>query len=158
MKELPKIYIAAPLYTPPERTFNEDIAKVLEPFFKVYLPQRDGGLLIDHLGKGEPAEFDHIKYKLFHGDLEAIQQVDVLLAVLDGRTIDEGVCVEIGYAYAMKKHCYGLQLDKRRMLNGDNNIMVDHSLLNIFTTINHLKHWAEHFAVTKYWADRGISV
>lgn len=39
----PKIYLAGPLFSDAERTFNVMLASSLENWVDVYLPQRDGG-------------------------------------------------------------------------------------------------------------------
>ena len=38
-------YLAGPLFSDAERTFNLRVAELLEDFLDVYLPQRDGGLM-----------------------------------------------------------------------------------------------------------------
>lgn len=54
-------------------------------------------------------------------DTAAIEQCDFLIAVLDGRTVDEGVAFELGYARALGKTCLGFKSDDRVMVpTGDN--------------------------------------
>ena len=64
----------------------------------------------------------------YESDIDAIRKCDVLVAVLDGRAIDEGVCVEIGYAKALGKQIVGFKTDSRCALPWGNNPMIDGSV------------------------------
>src|SRR5688500_16423218 len=90
------VYLAAPLFSHAERLLNEDICKAIEGSCNVHLPQRDGPVVQSIITKGVSAK-DATRLA-FESDIEAIRRCDILIAVLDGRAIDEGVCVEIGYA------------------------------------------------------------
>lgn len=133
----PEIYIAAPLFSAAEKSWNLVLENMLARYFRTFLPQRDGGLVVD----GEPTE------KVFSVDRRVLEKCDVLLAILDGRSVDEGVAWELGYAYAKHKICVGLQTDPRRLLLGKNNPMVDCSLSIIFPDLLCLEEWAEKFRV-----------
>src|SRR5919109_4737619 len=126
----PNLYFAAPLFSLAEREFNTRTVQHLEGVFTVFLPQVHGGLLQDIVTSG-CSEAD-ARRLVFEHDLGAIRACDVLLAVLDGRSIDEGTSFELGYAYCLGKHCIGLQTDIRRMLSGGNNPMIDAALRGIF--------------------------
>jgi nucleoside 2-deoxyribosyltransferase len=65
---------------------------------------------------------------VFRADIEAIRRASIIVAVLDGRTIDEGVAFELGFAHALSKRCIGLQSDVRRLLPFGNNPMIDGAL------------------------------
>lgn len=122
----PLIYLAAPLFSLAEREFNVRLALILEQEYSVFLPQRDGELLVELISRG----IDQLaaKRRVFENDLAAIRRCDIVVAVLDGRTIDEGVAFELGVAFALKKRCIGLQTDPRRLLFGSNNPMIDSAL------------------------------
>lgn len=139
----PRLYIAAPLFNVAEKEFNVKLKGILSPYFRVYLPQEDGTLLADvtKLAVTE-AEVIAASQLIFREDIEAIRSVDLLLAILDGRTIDEGTAFEIGFAYALGKTCFGLQTDVRRLLPYGNNPMITHSLQKVFKSTKELKHWA----------------
>jgi nucleoside 2-deoxyribosyltransferase len=47
MRKLPRLYLAAPLFSQAEKAFNHDLKKELSAHFEVFLPQEDGGLLLD---------------------------------------------------------------------------------------------------------------
>lgn len=118
-----KIYIAGPLFTPTERDFIEGIAEQLEAACTVYVPHRDGLLVEEQLAKG--LSRSEVYRAVYRRDLDEINKCDVLLAILDGRVPDEGVCVEIGYAKALGKRIVGLKTDIRTALPWGNNPMID---------------------------------
>jgi nucleoside 2-deoxyribosyltransferase len=77
-----------------------------------------------------------------------MKKCDLILIVLDGRTVDEGAAFELGYVFAMGKPCYGLQTDVRRLLLTGNNPMLDCSLLQVFQDTEELIHWAQKYTLT----------
>jgi nucleoside 2-deoxyribosyltransferase len=142
-----KMYFAAPLFNDMERQFNNTLSKKLEKFFDIYLPQKDGGLMADMISEGiHPSEAAR---RVFCMDIEAIRECDVLLIILDGRTVDEGATFELGFAYALGKVCYGLQTDVRRLLKTGNNPMIDCGLRHVFKDFEELINWARQFANVK---------
>lgn len=118
-----KIYLAAPLFTPAEREFIEQLASRVESFGDIYVPHRDGHLVEADIARG--LEHAEVYRAVYQRDIDEIRRCDVLLAVLDGRTPDEGVCIEIGFAKALGKHIIGLKTDVRVVLPWGNNPMVD---------------------------------
>lgn len=118
-----KAYFAAPLFNPHERSFNLELARRLEGLLEVFLPQRDGELLTTLVAEGRSvAACQELIYKK---DTEAIAGCDIVIAILDGRTIDEGVAFELGYARALGKTCFAFKSDDRVMLpTGDNPLLV----------------------------------
>ncbi len=140
----PKLYFAAPLFSEAERTFNERIASLLSPFLDVYLPQKDGGLLVDMLAEGMHPK--HAATTVFARDIDALKKCDILLIVLDGRSVDEGAAFELGYAHSMGKFCCGFQTDTRRLLQTGNNPMIDCALQCVFIRLNDLLAWAQTFS------------
>ncbi|OHX37754.1 hypothetical protein BJL95_08110 [Methylomonas sp. LWB] len=125
MKRLKKIniYFAAPLFNPVERAFNESLVARLDEYADIFLPQRDGALLTKLVSDGNTVE--SARNKIFKKDTSAIRNCDLVVAVLDGRTIDEGVAFELGYAFALGKTCVAYKSDDRVMLpTGDNPMIV----------------------------------
>lgn len=117
------IYLAAPLFNDTERAFNARLAGLMDSIAKVFLPQRDGKLLRDLVRDGMALSV--ARQLVFEADINAIRNCECLVAVLDGRTIDEGVAFEIGYARALNKLCLGLKTDDRSLLvSGDNPMIV----------------------------------
>ena len=142
----PKLYFAAPLFSDAERSFNIDICLRLESVFDVFLPQEDGGLMVDMIGEGMAVN-DAAK-AVFQIDIAALQQCDVLLILLDGRTVDEGAAFELGFAYATGKLCYALQTDIRRLLPVGNNPMIECAVSELFLSVEELTNWASSFSKT----------
>ena len=138
-----KVYLAGPLFSEAERTFNHGLKKLLTPYFDVYLPQEDGGLMVDMISEGMHPKL--AAQKVFDGDIQAMEECDVFLMILDGRSIDEGAAFELGFVYANNKPCYGLKTGPRQLLTTGNNPMIDCPLENIFQSIDELLEWAKSF-------------
>ena len=136
-----KVYIASPLFNEEERKFNEKIKSFLEKKYKVYLPQKDGLLLEDLIKEG--VEIDSANRAIYNADINALKECDILLAILNGAHIDEGVAFEIGYMKGLGKDCIGYQSDIRRQLPLGNNPMIQMSLSKKFSNIQELLNWIE---------------
>ena len=84
-----------------------------------------------------------IKEQIFASDHNAILDSDIILCLLDGRVLDEGMCIELGIGCALKKQCIGCKTDYRNQDKFGNNIMFEGTLSKIFTDktelINHLR-------------------
>ena len=142
-----KIYLAGPLFSLAERTFNHNLKKLLTPYFDVYLPQEDGGLLVNMVKAGLPKKL--ASKKVFDIDIRAMHECDLLLIILDGRSIDEGAAFELGYAYAKGQRCYGLKTDPRQLLAIGNNPMIDGPLETVFENIEEVLEWAKSYDTRK---------
>ena len=137
----PLVYLAAPLFSEAELSYNLLLTGILERYVDVYLPQRDGGKLVDLVAKGVDIE---VAYKsIFERDVEALKDADVLFLLMDGRSIDEGAAFELGYAAALKKTCVGLQTDPRRLLPLGNNPMIQVPLQLVFRGTDEVAQWVE---------------
>jgi nucleoside 2-deoxyribosyltransferase len=113
---------------------------MLSRHFVVFLPQRDG-YLIPGSGLNQQS-FKRVARRVFAGDIEAITSSDVVLAVLDGRTIDEGVAFELGVAFALKKICIGFRSDSRVLLPWGINPMIQGALSESVSSLAELRRWA----------------
>jgi nucleoside 2-deoxyribosyltransferase len=137
------MYFAAPLFSEAELTFNLKLTSQLERLLDVYLPQRDGGKVVDLVAKKVSIE---AAYKsIFDRDLEALNDSDALLIVLDGRAVDEGAAFELGAAYSRGKRCIGLQTDPRRLFPMGNNPMIACALEHVFLDSAGVIFWAKQF-------------
>jgi nucleoside 2-deoxyribosyltransferase len=131
-----RLYVAAPLFSAAEQAFNLDLALKLGRCYSVFLPQREGRLIGDLMKAGmSPHEAART---VFEVDTAAIRQCDVLIAVLDGRAIDEGVAFELGMAFSLGKKCVGLQTDIRRLLPTGNNPMIECALPVVVDSVDEL--------------------
>lgn len=126
------IYFAAPLFSAAELRFNQHIVAAIEEIVPVFLPQRDGGLLIELRAQG--MDIRAASEQIAAIDLHAVESSMGLVAVLDGQSIDEGVAFEIGYAYALGKPCIALQTDPRRTTLGFSNPMILSAMAETATT------------------------
>jgi len=102
-----KIYIAGPLFTAAERSWNVELARALEGVkFDVWLPQ-------EH----EPRELT--AKAIFEKDVEGLDWADVILGIMDGPDPDSGTCWECGYAYAKGKPTILFRTDFRGSVEGE---------------------------------------
>lgn len=105
-----RVYFAAPLFSEGEKIFNERVVDVLEKAgYEVFLPQRDGIVAAEMMGKTHEEIVDIV----FTKDISELKKSDILLFLLDGRVPDDGGCVELGLAYAYGKRCYAVTTDVR---------------------------------------------
>jgi nucleoside 2-deoxyribosyltransferase len=152
----PRLYLASPLFTPSERAFNVHIDALLDRYFETFLPQRDGQLIPG--SRLTARTYQTMCRKVFKSDVSAIARSDVLLAILDGRTIDEGVAFEIGLAFALGKTTVGFRSDARVLLPWGINPMIQSALSACVCSEDELRHWVvRYIAKRKYNSghDRG---
>ena len=145
MKQPPqqrKFYVAAPLFSPSERALNAEICAILEGAGTVYLPQRDGGLVetMRASGNGDDAA---LCAEVYARDVRAISESTVILAVLDGRALDEGVCIELGFARAQGAFVVAFKSDVRSVLPWGQNPMVIGSVDVWVWSLEELKLWVD---------------
>ena len=141
-----KVYVAAPLFSDSERLFNASLCAAIEGNCKVHLPQRDGPLVEREIELGATAT-TAIRLA-YESDISAIKQCDVIVAVLDGRVIDEGVCIEIGFAKALCKLVVGLKSDSRCTLPWGHNPMIDGCVDVWVKSVDELSAWVAAKATT----------
>ncbi|HEY6053812.1 MAG TPA: nucleoside 2-deoxyribosyltransferase, partial [Gaiellaceae bacterium] len=81
-----RVYFAGPLFTPYERAFiDECAARLRAEGFEVFVPHEQA-IATDGLSADE----------IFRRDAEAVAAADVLVALLDGPSVDDGTACEIG--------------------------------------------------------------
>lgn len=104
-----KIYFASPLFSHMEARYNAEVVAQIRdhyPDVYVYLPQEQ----VEINDKSAYAD-SKIIAKM---DTDALLASDLLIAVLDGLTIDAGVASEIGVAYQAGLPIIGLYTDSRQ--------------------------------------------
>jgi nucleoside 2-deoxyribosyltransferase/predicted secreted protein len=116
-----RVYLAAPLFSAAERTYNAMLANLLEKnLFEVYLPQEAGD---DSDTRGDPAQ-----HLLFSKNMQAIDDSDVIVAIIEGADADSGTAWEMGYAFAQGKPVLALRTDFRRVGHHEHvNLMLEQS-------------------------------
>jgi nucleoside 2-deoxyribosyltransferase len=111
--EAMKVYFAGPLFTTPERTWNDEVTAALRAAgHEVFLPQEQ-----------EPGKD---RAGIFATDVGGIDWADGLVAIMDGPDPDSGTCWEVGYAFGVKKWIVLVRTDIRARMgsDGDNNAML----------------------------------
>ncbi|MCX9012600.1 MAG: nucleoside 2-deoxyribosyltransferase [Candidatus Methanoperedens sp.] len=120
------IYLAASLFSEAECEFNHKLRdEIKREGFSVFLPQEDSNNIKDKKNRQKI---------IFDKNLDAIENSDILVAVLDGADVDSGTAWEIGYAYAKGKPVLGLRTDFRTLgIEGTVNLMIERSVV-LFTS------------------------
>jgi nucleoside 2-deoxyribosyltransferase/predicted secreted protein len=116
-----RVYLAAPLFSEAERTFNASVARLLETnLFDVHLPQESG----DDSDTRDTREQE----RLFLLNKKALEDADIVVAIIDGADADSGTAWEMGYAFALRKPVIALRTDFRRVGHHERvNLMLEHS-------------------------------
>ena len=103
------IYFAAPLFAKSDLLYNAMLVKKIRAVSEdltVYLPQENEAI------NDKTAYADSKMIAL--ADTEKVLESDLMIALLDGLTIDAGVASEIGVAYAKGNPVIGLYTDSRQ--------------------------------------------
>lgn len=109
------IYLGGPLFSESEQIFNRDFAKRIRDKFgsraSVYVPQENEAIN-DKSGYADSV-------MIADGDNEYLEKADILIANLDGQTVDVGMASEIGFFYHFNRPILGLYSDVRQGLYGN---------------------------------------
>lgn len=103
------IYFAASLFAQSDLLYNKYLVekiREIDSTLTVYLPQENEGI------NDKSAYADSKMIAL--ADTEEVLKSDLMVALLDGLTIDAGVASEIGVAYAKGIPVIGLYTDSRQ--------------------------------------------
>jgi nucleoside 2-deoxyribosyltransferase/predicted secreted protein len=116
-----RVYLAAPLFSEAERSFNTSVARLLgRHLFDVHLPQEAG----DDSCTRDTREQE----RLFELNRMALENSDFIVAIIDGADADSGTAWEIGYAFARRKPVIALRTDFRRVGHNEQvNLMLEQS-------------------------------
>lgn len=104
-----KLYFAAPLFAASDLRNNAELVASIRqqyPQLEIYLPQENAAI------NDKSAYADSKMIAL--ADTEKVLESDLMIALLDGLTIDAGVASEIGVAYAKGIPVLGLYTDSRQ--------------------------------------------
>lgn len=116
-----RIYLAAPLFSESEREYNKSIAEMIrQHLFDVYLPQDIG----DDCAIRETSEHTRI----YEHNKKALDDSDIVVAIIDGADADSGTAWEMGYATALGKPVIALRTDFRMVGRQERvNLMLEQS-------------------------------
>ncbi len=117
-----KIYLSGPLFSRAEIEWGRRV--------KAFLEERLEGIEIlwPHEIPAGSAE------QIFRANLQAMNQCDLMVAMLDGPQVDDGTAWEIGYFFSSGRTVLGLRTDLRRAGEFDTsrvNLMVECSCIQI---------------------------
>lgn len=118
------LYLAGPLFTLAERKFNAELAdelSVLIDGIEIILPQERAKKFL---------KMEDGFRLVFEDCLKSVREADMVIGILDGSDADSGTCVELGYAYALKKPVIGLRTDFRASEEAGLNLMLS-NLCNV---------------------------
>ncbi|MBN1133398.1 MAG: nucleoside 2-deoxyribosyltransferase domain-containing protein [Methanosarcinaceae archaeon] len=134
MTQKKTIYLAGPLFSEAEQDFNRKLRDILvKKGYSVFLPQEDSNDTTN-------MRHAHKKEHVFDKNCKAIDNSDIIVAVLDGGSdVDSGTAWELGYAYAKGKLVMGLKTDFRTLgSEGTVNLMIEVSLEVLVSDIDGL--------------------
>lgn len=121
MKKI-KLYFASPLFTVMEQWFNRDVVEELRNQIG-FLPKSEQVDISVYLPQENEAINDKSAYAnstmIAQADTQELLESDIVLAILDGVTVDAGVASEIGVAYAKGIPVIGLYSDSRQGTHGN---------------------------------------
>jgi nucleoside 2-deoxyribosyltransferase/predicted secreted protein len=128
-----RIYLAAPLFSEAERTYNATLSDLLKQhLFEVFLPQEAG----DDTDTRVNAE----QVRIFSKNKDDLNRADIIVAVIDGADADSGTAWEMGYAYAHNKPVIAVRTDFRRVgMHEQVNLMLEESSKVVSSTIELLE-------------------
>lgn len=118
-----RIYLAAPLFSEAERSYNAALALLLkEHFFDVHVPQE--------IGDDTPSRGSAEHGRIYRLNREALDYADAVVAVIDGADADSGTAWEMGYAAAQGKPVFALRTDFRKVGDFEHvNLMLEQSAI-----------------------------
>lgn len=103
------IYFAAPMFAESERLYNQMVVEEIRqayPQVAIYLPQ-------ENLAINDKTAYANSEM-IALADTEKVLTSQLMIAILDGLSIDAGVASEIGVAYAKGIPVLGLYTDSRQ--------------------------------------------
>ncbi len=119
MRTMPTIYLAGPLFSVSERIFNRQLAAALTaaiPGAVVELPQ-------DYKYHGKFNDKKFFK-QVYEACIAGVERADMIVAMLDGPSADDGTAFEVGYAIAKGKPVIGVRTDYRASQESGCNLML----------------------------------
>jgi nucleoside 2-deoxyribosyltransferase len=110
-----RLYLAGPLFTTAERTFNRQLAdRLAAGGHEVLLPQERGPDDDATAGEGSDARIRALSAReILLKNKRDLDAADAVVAIMDGPNPDPGTAWECGYAYALGKPTVLLRTDIR---------------------------------------------
>jgi len=123
-----RVYLAAPLFSEAERSYNFSVTGLLRKnLFEVFLPQE--------AGDDPDTRSREEQMKIFSQNRNAIENADIIVAIIDGADADSGTAWEMGYAHALGKQIIAVRTDFRRTGTHERvNLMLEESAIVVSST------------------------
>lgn len=123
-----QIFVAAPFFNDAERDFNARLALELRQHdYTVWLAQET-----PFITTGSRRE----RHQIYQQDIAALENSDLLVAVLHGPDVDAGTAFEVGYAIARHKPVVGFKTDYRTFSRLEEvNLMLEAPMTKICRTL-----------------------
>ncbi len=126
-----KIYLSGPLFSAAEIAWGGQILALLSERLqntKIIWPHE-----IVPVG-AEPEQ-------IFRANLQALNQCDLMVAILDGPQVDDGTAWEVGYFFSQGKKILGIRTDFRRAGESESsrvNLMIESSCVTVASSTEEL--------------------
>lgn len=124
-----RIYLSGPLFSQAEIAWGRHVKAALEEALE------DVEIVWPHeLAAGSPQE-------IFQANLRALDDCDLLVAILDGPQVDDGTAWEVGYFYAKGRRILGIRTDFRRAGESEHsrvNLMLERSCFAVADSLEQL--------------------
>jgi len=124
MERKHRIYLSGPLFSRGEIAWGERVKRFLEE-------RLDGAQIV---WPHEIVPCNALPAQIFQANLQALNDCDIMVALLDGSQVDDGTAWEIGYFFMQGKKILGLRTDFRRAgetANSRVNLMIECSCLAV---------------------------
>ncbi len=124
-----RIYLSGPLFSHAEIAWGRRVKAALEEAresVEVVWPHE--------LAAGSPQE-------IFQANLRALDDCDLMIAILEGPQVDDGTAWEVGYFYAKGRRILGIRTDFRKAGESEHsrvNLMVESSCLAVADSLEQL--------------------
>lgn len=126
-----KIYLSGPLFSAGEIAWGERLMAHL----------RDRLLDTEIIWPHEIVPDGTEPEGIFQANREALDECDLMVAILDGAQVDDGTAWEIGYFFGQDKKILGIRTDFRRAGESDGsrvNLMIECSCLKVVSSTDEL--------------------
>jgi nucleoside 2-deoxyribosyltransferase len=129
-----KIYLSGPLFSQGEIAWGRRVKAFLEEILV------NVEIVWPHEIASDGAN------QIFQANLKAMNDCDIMVAILDGPQVDDGTAWEVGYFFSQGKRIFGIRTDFRRA--GESyasivNLMVECSCQAMATSLEELASWLE---------------
>ncbi len=101
-----KIYLSGPLFSAAEVAWGKQLS--------AHLCEHLGNEKIIFIWPHEIVPEGAKPEQIFEANLQALNQCDLMVAILDGPQVDDGTAWEIGYFFSQGKKILGIRTDFRR--------------------------------------------